>query len=181
MEDDDKFSSDDDFFKTYDDDEVSVNDPSSKTNNELSIDGCKFVHKVEDAKENLLKLKGETKLKVLWLFIKNSDLDLNKITVFELHKPNNNPLPDDDHIHTVCSISGSLGIEGLKKGLIVAAACSVNNDGQRFVDRSMDKDVLTDAFTADKEKGKRSEINFNTDKYLVSNPQTCLQKSKKVG
>ncbi|KAL7165997.1 hypothetical protein ACSBR2_036792 [Camellia fascicularis] len=51
-------------------------------------DWCKFVHKVEDAKENLLKLKGETKLKVLRAFIKNSDLDLYKITVFELHKAN---------------------------------------------------------------------------------------------
>ncbi|CAL5391879.1 unnamed protein product [Camellia sinensis] len=100
MEDDDKFSSDDDFFKTDDDDKVSVNDPSSKTNNGSSIDWCKFVHKVEDAKENLLKLKGETKLKVLWPFIKNSDLDLYKITVFMLHKAKNNPLIDDVDTHT---------------------------------------------------------------------------------
>ncbi|THG13020.1 hypothetical protein TEA_005132 [Camellia sinensis var. sinensis] len=51
-------------------------------------DWCKFVHKVDDAKDNLLKLKGETKLKVLRAFIKNSDLDLYKITLFELHKAN---------------------------------------------------------------------------------------------
>ncbi|GMQ02936.1 hypothetical protein CsSME_00048947 [Camellia sinensis var. sinensis] len=85
---------------------LGVGDPS---------DWAKYHKKLEVSSEGLLKLNKDTRLKVLGKFIKNNDVDLYGLTMFELHNSShNNPLYDDDNTHSV-----SVDREGLKKNGVV--------------------------------------------------------------
>ncbi|GMP26984.1 hypothetical protein CsSME_00003183 [Camellia sinensis var. sinensis] len=87
-------------------------------------DWTKYRQKIEVSRKGLLKLDHDTKLKVLRKFIKNSHVDLYRLTMSELHNSTHKPLSDDDHHHTH---SVSIGREGSKKNGVVSS-CS---DGER--------------------------------------------------